>query len=143
MATRPEVIEELRTWINVPWRHQGRSRLGIDCIGLVTIAAAMIEGPAMVAKHDRRDYARRPTRYDLADAFDVFCDRITLADAQDGDVLVFADGPYPCHVGVAATKDGMRTVIHAAARLRKVKEEPLSDFWLTRLTHVYRPRNYE
>ncbi len=35
MATRGEVQTLARTWIGVPWRHQGRNRSGIDCGGLV------------------------------------------------------------------------------------------------------------
>lgn len=142
MTTRAEVITELRTWIGVPWRHQGRSRFGIDCIGLVTVAAAMIEGPDVVALHDRQDYARTPARYDFAGVFDVFCDRIMFDAVQDGDILVFADGPYPCHVAIAATLDGRRSMIHAAARLRKVSEELFTDFWRQKLTHCYTPRRY-
>lgn len=142
MTTRAEVITELRTWIGVPWRHQGRSRFGIDCIGLVTVMAAMLEGSEVVAQHDRMDYARTPNRYDLAGVFDVFCDRIMFDAVQDGDILVFADGPYPCHVAVAATLDGRRSMIHAAARLRKVSEELVTDFWRSKLTHCYAPRRY-
>lgn len=142
MTTRNEVVTELRNWIGVPWRHQGRTRFGIDCIGLITVAAALIEGPEIVAQHDRQDYARRPAQYSFAGIFETFCDRIMLPAVQDGDILVFADGPYPCHAGVAATLGGERTLIHAAARLRKVSEEPLSAFWLAKLTHCYAPRGY-
>ena len=29
--TRSEIIEFARSWVGVPWRHQGRTRNGIDC----------------------------------------------------------------------------------------------------------------
>lgn len=34
MITVEQLIEDARSWIGVPFHHQGRSRLGIDCIGL-------------------------------------------------------------------------------------------------------------
>ena len=33
-VTREMVVAEARTWIGVKWRHQGRTREGVDCIGL-------------------------------------------------------------------------------------------------------------
>ena len=32
---RIEIVEYARTWLGTKWRHQGRSKQGIDCIGLI------------------------------------------------------------------------------------------------------------
>ena len=31
------IIAAARAWLGVPWRHQGRTRQGVDCAGLVVL----------------------------------------------------------------------------------------------------------
>ena len=31
------IVAAARSWLGVPWRHQGRARQGIDCAGLVVL----------------------------------------------------------------------------------------------------------
>jgi cell wall-associated NlpC family hydrolase len=31
------IIAAARSWLGVPWRHQGRTRQGVDCAGLVVL----------------------------------------------------------------------------------------------------------
>lgn len=36
MITTTEIVDEARTWIGTPFRHQGRlKRVGVDCVGLI------------------------------------------------------------------------------------------------------------
>ena len=37
MVTRTDIVAAARGWLGVPWRHQGRSRAGVDCVGLVVV----------------------------------------------------------------------------------------------------------
>ena len=54
------VVAAARGWIGVPYLHQGRSRSGIDCIGLVLqVAREAGIGPADL---DFRRYGRMPQR---------------------------------------------------------------------------------
>ena len=32
---RREIVDAARNWVGVPYRHQGRTRNGIDCVGLL------------------------------------------------------------------------------------------------------------
>lgn len=143
MATPDTVIAELRTWIGVPWRHQGRSRFGIDCAGLIAVAATEIVGAEMVKLHDKSNYARSPNQYDLVEALDLFCNRIDVTELRKGDIVAISDGPYPCHLAVITEQYNCLYMIHSSARLRKVAEEPFSDFWKAKLSRCYRPRDYK
>jgi cell wall-associated NlpC family hydrolase len=31
------IVSAARSWLGVPWRHQGRTRQGVDCAGLVVL----------------------------------------------------------------------------------------------------------
>jgi len=54
-----ELIERARAWIGVPFHHQGRSRAGIDCIGLPE--AILRDAGVLPAGYDApRNYGRRP-----------------------------------------------------------------------------------
>lgn len=44
-AERMAFIAEARTYLDVRFRHQGRSRNGLDCIGLCVVAMRAIERP--------------------------------------------------------------------------------------------------
>ena len=37
VTTSDEVVREARTWVGVPFRHQGRSRSGVDCGGIIVV----------------------------------------------------------------------------------------------------------
>ena len=40
------IVAAARTWLGVPWRHQGRTRQGVDCAGLVVLVGRGL-GPAI------------------------------------------------------------------------------------------------
>ena len=54
---RQLLINELRTWIGVPFRHQGRTRNGVDCGGLLVKAVSNIN---LLEPEDMRGYGRLP-----------------------------------------------------------------------------------
>jgi cell wall-associated NlpC family hydrolase len=40
VITNAEFIAAARSWLGVPYLHQGRSRLGVDCVGFLACCAA-------------------------------------------------------------------------------------------------------
>ena len=114
-------VEAARGWLGVPWRHLGRTRAGVDCIGLVLVAAAAagldIEDPA--------PYAREPQGAALMHGVLAHGTRVT--ETRPGDVLVFRMGLYGGHVGIATTHRtfGGPAVLHAYAPHRHVVEHPM------------------
>lgn len=123
MPDKADIVREARSWKQVKWKHQGRSRLGVDCLGLVICVGEKL-GLAG-AEHDERNYQRYPNGADLLRAFSQHLDRRPLPDAEPGDVIVFRDGVNPCHVAIVGERNGGLTIIHGRADRRAVVEEPL------------------
>jgi cell wall-associated NlpC family hydrolase len=130
--------EAARRYIGVPWRHLGRSREGIDCIGLVLLAAR----ECGIAADDPAPYAREPSSHRLRQELAEVLDEVPLAEARAGDVLLFNLGLYAGHLGVCAEHPEYRvpSVIHAYAPRRRVVEEPLASLDAGTLTGAFRLR---
>lgn len=115
------LIEEARTWINTPFRHQGRSRKGVDCIGYLAASAnrfgANVELPT--------DYSLDvdPVRFknDLKKHFE----EIPLSRAIWGDLIVVRYQGKSTHL-VLRTPEG---IIHASRQYRKVVEHGFEGDW--------------
>ena len=127
-----------RRWLGVTWRHLGRSREGIDCIGLVLLAAR----DCGIAADDPAPYAREPSSHLLRAGLAAALDEVPIAAARAGDVLVFNLGLYAGHLGVRAVHPDYRvpSVIHAYAPRRRVVEEPLATIDTGTLTGAFRVR---
>ncbi len=130
------VVEEARRYLGVPFRHQGRNASGLDCAG-VPIAAARELG---LVVYDVTGYQRNADGVSLVAHFRrAGCREILPVSAMaDGDVGIFNDSVYPCHVAVFSTKYGARHMIHAYARERRVLEEAFAFDWPRKLIHVFR-----
>lgn len=54
MITRDRIVEIARTWVGVPYRHQGRTRQYVDCIGFIIGVGAEM-GVQVIAPHNYSD----------------------------------------------------------------------------------------
>lgn len=134
MTTRSDVIAEARGWIGVPWRHQGRTRLGVDCAGHVILVARALG----LGRGDHLpNYRREPIPDAFIAAFAAEMDSVRLDAKQPGDAVVLADDVYPCHCGFLSEKNGVLHLVHASARLKQVVEEPWSHEWPGKLRRVF------
>ena len=135
-VTRRDVVVEARRWLGVPWRHQGRSRAGIDCAGLVVMVARALG----ISSYDYTSYGRRAHGQAFVHHFADNMDPLRVAEAEAGDVLVFADQAYPCHCGFLTEKWEQAHLLHAHATRRKVIEEPYIGEWPARVRFAFRFR---
>lgn len=118
-------IERARSFIGTPFRLQGRTRDGLDCVGLIAVI------------HDLKDVA--PDNYGLRGvdrtAAEVLLRRhfkLRFDGApRPGDVLLLLPGSAQLHLGLW-TGSGL---VHAHAGLRRVVEtpgplsHPIASFW--------------
>lgn len=136
MTAAARFVAAARGFVGVPFRHLGRNRAGVDCVGLVLLAAA----EAGVPMDDPGAYDRFHRGHDLSDWMAArFARVMPLAEHRDGDLLVFASGSHlPCHVGIRATRDALPSVIHAHVGRGKVLEERLAWHLARELRAAYR-----
>jgi cell wall-associated NlpC family hydrolase len=124
MITRDQIVATAREWLDVPWRHQGRDREGVDCGGLLIVVARALG----VSDYEPPAYGRQPTAGVFLTHLEMFGGvRIPIGQADAGDIIAFRAGPFPCHCGISAGKRGdVGWIIHASTSVRKVAEEPLT-----------------
>jgi len=133
-ATRAQVIAAARAWLGVRWQHQGRSRAGVDCAGLV-IAVAQGLG---LTEFDTADYARHPDGVTLAATCEAQMRRIKRDAMQPGDVVLMRFDGHPQHLALLAGYPlGGLSVVHAYAPARKVVEHRLDSVWRAHIVRAY------
>ena len=114
-------VAAARSYVGVPWRHLGRARTGVDCIGLVLLAARDVG----VDLPDPAPYAREPQGTRLLEGILAHAQRVS--EVRVGDVLLFRMGLYGGHVGIASLHPawGVPACLHAYAPRRQVVEQPM------------------
>jgi len=128
--------EAARTFLGVPFRHQGRNpSVGLDCIGLL-VAAATVLGLPQVAG-DSTAYGRDPA-HGLLESYmrDLFGSPVS--DMQPGDIVAIDFKGAIRHVGIVGIHPGGLSLIHTNFSVGKVTEARLDDRWLKRIKAVYR-----
>lgn len=148
--TRDEWLAALRRYKGVRFVHQGRSRAGVDCVGLIACAAHDL-GFANEVQANLRDYQRAPDS-------DMFRRRIVdflvplpynrlqplRKQALPGDVIAFWVDKVglPRHVAIYTGLDqyGQDKILHAYAKTPKcVIEQPMDgNFWTQRIDSLWR-----
>lgn len=122
-----KIVEEARKWLDVPWKHQGRSRNGIDCVGL--LVAVGVELGYFTRDYDYTNYPRRSAHSrDFIAIFDDLAAKGVLHkkrvfDFQPGDIALLKEPIFPCHCGIIGSKYGKTSLIHGHAKRRKVVED--------------------
>ncbi len=123
MPNRADIVAEARSWVGVRWQHQGRTRLGIDCAGLIENVG---KGVKLVGHVAKANYQRRTHGTLFLKNFKDHMKQKPINEAVLGDVLLFRDKQYPCHSAIVGERNNTHTIIHAHALKRKVLEEPLN-----------------
>src|SRR4051812_45789055 len=96
-VSREAVIAEARTWDGVRWVHQGRTRHGVDCVGLIVNVCWKLG----ITDYDFKSYGRVPIGQNFMTHFiEGGGTRILLPDAQPADLMLFRDAVFPCHCGI-------------------------------------------
>jgi hypothetical protein len=116
------------------WAHQGSSRDGVDCAGLVIEVAKAVRGSTF----DKTDYPRMATDETMLQLCAQHLGPVSRDRMQPGDLAVFA---FDRQRHVAILGDyvfGGLSLIHAYAPARKVVEMRLDERWRSRLLAAFR-----
>jgi cell wall-associated NlpC family hydrolase len=132
-----QIIVHCREWLGVKFRHQGRSKSGIDCIGLFAEAAREIGRTIPIPSN----YTHHPDQKVLFAELNRLFEKITKAEMAVGDLLLmrFMDDQQriPCRHVAIRTDLG---VLHSSAQFKKVTEHGLDSEWMEKIEHVFRMR---
>jgi len=127
MITRQDIINAARNYLGVRYKHQGRTRFGLDCLGLVVRVAHDLG----LTNEDSTDYGTVPDGRRLMREMDARLDIIT--NAQPGDVLLIRFDKNPQHLAIMTDKG----IIHSYAQVRGVVEHRLDEEWANRIVRSY------
>lgn len=137
---RAAFVAAARSCVNVvPFRHQGRSRTGMDCAGLAGWSMAEIGRPYMnIPAYSRAPSAVGPTlRYALKTNLG---EPLPRDQMQIGDIALMCFKGSLTHVAIVVDhKDYAFGMIHAHGLKHKVVEHGINDVWFNRIVEVYRP----
>lgn len=131
--TGADIVVEARRWLAVPYIHQGRTRYGVDCIGLVICVRDAI-APWSASRLESREYARRPQSGLLRERLAAHC--VQLSEAEDGAVLLIR-WPKDKHATHTAIYAG-GNIIHSYQRARRVVETGYRAHWLRDTDSIWR-----
>lgn len=126
-----DFIAAARSYVGVPFHHQGRTRHGVDCVGLVVCAAREIG----IALADRTDYPRDPNGLL---PMEMARQLAAVESARPGDILLMRFRGEPQHVAILAGE----TLIHSYASIGRVVEHGQDAKWRRRVVAAYRLREF-
>lgn len=137
MIERAAVVAAARGLLGVPFRHQGRSREGVDCGGV----AIMIAHELGLSAFDISGYRRLPAGVG-GETIESVCRRemrvVDPAQAAAGDVALFLFGRRPRHLAVIGDYyAGGLSLIHAYEPAGRVTENRFDADWRAMLFEVY------
>lgn len=126
-----QIVEEARTWIDTPFRHQGRLRgVGSDCVGVI-----LGVGKALgLLDFQLSNYGRLPDGMLMHRIMCEHLDKVSIESMQFGDIILFKFDSDPQHVGFY-TDVG---ILHSYADVKKCVETSLDDVWKSRIVDVFR-----
>lgn len=123
--TAEQVVREAMSWRGVPYHHTGRSRAGVDCVGLLWVVGEALG----LRMHDFRAYDPSPNPAVLLREIGIGMDEVRdRSQIVPGHALMFrvsAHGP-PQHFGVLVSKT---TMVHAMSSVHKVVEVSIGRLW--------------
>lgn len=144
IITPAQVVDAARNWLNVPFAHQGRSRQGVDCLGLLVMVASDLhlrfdDQPPHAL--DDTHYGHRPCTKTLLRGL-ASCLRPIREknDMNIGDILVLNVESRPQHLAIIGDypKPECFSMIHAYAPSRKVIEHRLCSSWQRDIACMFR-----
>ena len=137
---RSDVVLEALTWVGTKWRHQGRTKRGIDCAGLIL----NVGNDLGLMDYHCSNYPRNTTRDHFINHFKLFGIQRSVIERKRGDMLLLRDGIYACHCGILdIAPNGNEYLIHAYQIRGKTVREPLVGDLLSKLTHCFSYKNLE
>jgi len=134
MISPDEVVTVARSYMGVPWHHQGRNRAGMDCAGLIVCVAHDLS----LSEFDTRDYGRLPSGDQMRSVLREHCVELPATALAPGLVALMRFETDPQHLAIVAPYlYGGFSIVHALVQSRRVVEHRLDDLWRSRIVALY------
>jgi cell wall-associated NlpC family hydrolase len=125
-------IKEARKYVGTPFKHQGRDKNGMDCIGIITVPLNNIG----FFEYDNINYRRYGLGGEIIEILNKYCYEISIySKLEPGDILMFSKGRSQ-HLAIYTGE----SIIHANNSVGKVTEHILDDYWMAMVSRVFRYR---
>jgi cell wall-associated NlpC family hydrolase len=143
-VTPTYLVNVTRSFIGVPYLHQGRNRNGTDCIGLIILAIKTAKLlPQDFDRPHGTDYGRDGYG-NLETIVSLYCQ--PTPEPIVGSLLLFKAVPRQTiaqHCAICSQWGNSLGMIHAYENGGGVREHELIEFWRDRLVGVYKLPNVE
>ena len=146
VVTRAQFVAAARAYDGTPFRHQGRTARGLDCAGLLVIAAGDC-GMESWASEKHHGYDRIPDGHTVNEIMSALMDQLPNTDENlvPGYVvqIAYRSGRQEMvtHMGILTDMGGgVVGLIHAYFPKGKVVEHRLDEQWRAMITAIFRPR---
>jgi cell wall-associated NlpC family hydrolase len=129
--TRREIVAAARSFVGVPYRHQGHTKRALDCIGLIIVVAETFGFDTAIP----RGYSAQPqARQVLVGANKSLWKPEDQSKIVPGDIAVFWgwQAEEPQHFTIIGENGSHLTVIHAYSKFRRVLEQGWNPVWQSR-----------
>jgi len=132
VVKRADIVTAARSFVGVPYRHQGRTKNGLDCVGLLIVIAHGLG----ISDFDVSGYARNPSGNMMRRVLRHHTIQIDLSEINHGDILHMAFGKQPQHIAIVSNDFPIR-IIHADAVVGSVVEHGLDAEWRSKVRGAY------
>ncbi len=133
MIRGADIVMEARRWLGVPFQHQGRTKFGVDCVGLVLcVRHALSPWPEGLA--ETRAYRRRVSTPILKERAEFYGERVQTPAAGVIALIQWPGNADPTHIAILTGS----TVIHSYERVGRVVECGYRDPWVKWTHSLYR-----
>jgi cell wall-associated NlpC family hydrolase len=138
-----DVVRMARHWLDVPFAHQGRSRAGVDCLGLLVMVSAALQlefNGKPASSLDDSHYSHRPNTVHLWRGLKNALQIVPKNQMQMADILLLNIEDRPQHLAIVSDypQPDHDAMIHAYAPARKVVEHRLCAEWQQQIAAVFR-----
>lgn len=116
---RSEIVDAARSYLGVPFVHEGRSRGGLDCAGLL----CRVFTDLVLPYEDKLGYDRSPVGQDFFQHLLKHMKPNLTNTLPIGSVGLIRQSRYPCHIGIFSEIYGRKHFIQAHEQRNAVVEE--------------------